>query len=215
MASRPVIHRARGLARREALLRAAVEIVAERGVGGATHRAIAQRAGVPASTTTYFFASIDELIVEALRHFTAERVEQLEQLAAFLTANKSDPRETATLFAEILGGVPINASVAQFEAYLEATRRNSDERAAVALIVGAFDRVAVAALRTADTPNAELIAPIFVALADGFALRRLATGQSHDAALLADAYHRLFVSYAETPVALTPPASDADAVAAG
>ncbi len=52
VATRPATHRARGLARREALLRAAVEIVAERGVGGATHRAIAERAQVPPSTTT-------------------------------------------------------------------------------------------------------------------------------------------------------------------
>ena len=37
------------------------------GAGAVTHRAVAARAGVPLSTTSYFFSSIDELVTEALR----------------------------------------------------------------------------------------------------------------------------------------------------
>jgi DNA-binding transcriptional regulator YbjK len=59
------------------LLDAAVAVVAERGVGGATHRAIAARAGVPLSTTSYFFASLDELIVAALRAFATTSIAEL------------------------------------------------------------------------------------------------------------------------------------------
>ncbi|MDO9356261.1 MAG: TetR family transcriptional regulator [Solirubrobacteraceae bacterium] len=199
MATRPTSHRARGLARRDALLRAAVEIVAERGVGGATHRAIAERAGVPPSTTTYFFASIDELVLEALRHFTDLRVEQLSGLATMLADQHSSPEETARLFAEILCAAPPQHEIAQFEAYLDSSRRGGDDRHAVVEILEAFESVAVAALKANGTPNPELVAPIFVSLADGYGLRRCVLGESLDPRPLADAFHRLFLSYADSP----------------
>ncbi len=196
MATRPTTHRARGLARRDALLRAAVEIVAERGVGGATHRAIAERAGVPPSTTTYFFSSIDELILEALRHFTQERVAQLNELSRVLAERHSEPREIAQLFAEILCAAPIQHEIAQYEAYLDTSRRDSEDRRAVAAILEAFEGVAVTALEAVGAPNPAAIAPIFVSLADGYGLRRIALGHNLDPAPLADAYYRLFQSYA-------------------
>lgn len=195
MATRPTSHRARGLARREALLRAAVEIVAERGVGAATHRAIAERAGVPPSTTTYFFSSIDELILEALRHFTEQRITQLNALSATLAEQHSTPEEIASLFAQTLTAAPLQHEVAQFEAYLDSSRRDPDERQAVAAILEAFEGVAVSALRAVGAPNPEAIAPIFVSLADGYGLRRIALGHDLDPAPLADAFHRLFLSY--------------------
>ncbi|MBJ7471720.1 MAG: TetR family transcriptional regulator [Solirubrobacteraceae bacterium] len=196
MATRPSTHRARGLARREALLTAAVEIVAERGVGGATHRAIAERAGVPPSTTTYFFASIDELILEALRHFTDQRVTQLNALSDALAERQSTPREIADLFAEILCAAPLQSEIAQFEAYLDTSRRHGEEREAVASVLEAFEGVAVSALKVVGTPNPEAVAPIFVSLADGYGLRRIALGHDLDPAPLADAFYRLFESYA-------------------
>lgn len=199
VATRPASHRARGLARRDALLRAAVEIVAERGVGGATHRAIAERAQVPPSTTTYFFASIDELILEALRHFTTLRVEQLNTLGDVLKEQGSDAAQIARTFAEILCAAPMQHEIAQFEAYLDASRREADERHTVAGVLEAFEGVAVHALEAVGTPNPELVAPLFVSLADGYGLRRLALGHSLDPAPLADAFHRLFLSYRDNP----------------
>jgi AcrR family transcriptional regulator len=196
VATRPTTHRARGLARREALLKAAVEIVAERGVGGATHRSIAERAGVPPSTTTYFFSSIDELVLEALQHFTNERVNQLNELSRVFEERHTEPAEIARLFAEILCAAPLNNEIAQFEAYLDTGRRETEDRRAVASVLEAFEGVAVSALNVVGAPNAEAIAPIFVSLADGYGLRRIALGHDLDPAPLADAFLRLFESYA-------------------
>jgi AcrR family transcriptional regulator len=168
-------------------------------VGGATHRSIAERAGVPPSTTTYFFASIDELILEALRHFTQQRVAQLNELSEVLAERHSDPAEIAQLFAEILCAAPQQHEVAQFEAYLDASRRDSEDRRAVAAILEAFEGVAVSALRVNGVANPELVAPIFVSLADGYGLRRCALGHNLDPKPLADAFHRLFTSYAAAP----------------
>ena len=66
MAADPRTHRASAQRRRAALLDAAAELAAEIGAGAVTHRAVAARAGVPLSTTSYFFGSIDELVTEGL-----------------------------------------------------------------------------------------------------------------------------------------------------
>lgn len=178
-----------------------MEIVAERGVGGATHRSIAERAGVPPSTTTYFFASIDELVLEALGHFTRQRVEQLGELARVLAEEHKSPAETSHLFAEILCAAPLQHEVAQFEAYLDVSRRADADRGEVGAILEAFEGVAIAALSANGVPNPERVAPIFVSLADGYGLRRIALGGDLDPRPLADAFHRLFQSYALEPPA--------------
>ncbi|MGH3378139.1 MAG: TetR/AcrR family transcriptional regulator [Actinoallomurus sp.] len=58
-------------ARREKIANAAIAVVAERGVEGVTHRAVAAAAGVPLGSTTYHFATLDDLLVVAL-HTAAE-----------------------------------------------------------------------------------------------------------------------------------------------
>lgn len=59
--------------RRERLIATALDVIAEHGSAGATHRAIARAADVPLGSTSYHFSSIDELLAAA---FTvhAERV---------------------------------------------------------------------------------------------------------------------------------------------
>ncbi|MBM7806182.1 DNA-binding transcriptional regulator YbjK [Geodermatophilus bullaregiensis] len=51
--------------RRERLIATALDVIAEHGVAGATHRAIARSADVPLGSTSYHFASIDELLAAA------------------------------------------------------------------------------------------------------------------------------------------------------
>ena len=200
MSSRPASHRPSGLARREALLRAALEIVAERGVGGATHRAIAERAGLPASTTTYFFETIDDLILEALRFHATERVAQLELVSDEIARLELTPAAIAELFAGTLVATPEGAQVAQFEAYLEATRRSQEARAAARDVMDAFQRLVIAALTAAGLADPEHAAPAFLALADGFSMQRVVRGpHDDDATRLADGFERLFEAYAAAP----------------
>ncbi|HWU08014.1 MAG TPA: TetR family transcriptional regulator, partial [Streptomyces sp.] len=53
--------------RRERIIDAALRVVADRGIGGLSHRTVAAEADVPLGSTTYHFASLDELLVAALR----------------------------------------------------------------------------------------------------------------------------------------------------
>jgi len=193
---RPETHRPRGAARREALLRAAVELVAEYGVAGVTHRAVAARAGVPASTTSYFFASIDDLVLEALREFAERRVTMMEAMTEALAERSASPDEVVETFVDVLIGAPDVDVVAQFEAYLEASRR-ADAAAAVHDVIAAFERLAEAALRAAGARRPREGARAFVALADGFALHRMAWPRGDaDRRELEAACRALFAAYA-------------------
>jgi DNA-binding transcriptional regulator YbjK len=191
---RPKTHRASATERRNALLRAAVEVVAERGVAGATHRAIAAKAGLPPATTSYFFASKDELAEEALRVFVGERVAELESQAEAVSSSELAPAMLAALVARELARVRRDLALAQFELYLEAAR-NPAVRESVAEALAAFERLAAVALRAAGAPNPEGGARAFVALADGFAIQRLARAdQDGDVDQLREAFEALFIA---------------------
>lgn len=118
---------ARSRVRRELLLHAAAELLAEGGVKAVTHRSVAERAGVPLASTTYYFKSIDELMSEALRRTTERRVDQLD---AFVAAPPQAPVPPGDLGRRFLSAVitrPAPELLAQLEVYLEAAR-NPDMR---------------------------------------------------------------------------------------
>jgi DNA-binding transcriptional regulator YbjK len=173
-----------------------MEIVAESGTTAATHRAIAARAGLPPSTTTYFFSSIDELLAEATRRFTSERAAELDAVSAALP-DRASFDEMAALFAEVLLTGERAMELAQIEAYLHAAR-SSDLRDAVAEAMGAFERAAASALAAAGARRPEAGARAFMALADGFVLEHLARPDEYDRLLLTDALRSLFIAYALT-----------------
>ncbi|MEU1670308.1 TetR family transcriptional regulator [Streptomyces sparsogenes] len=57
--------------RRERILAATLDHIADEGVTGVSHRKIAARAGVPLGSMTYHFRGIDELLHEAFTGFAA------------------------------------------------------------------------------------------------------------------------------------------------
>jgi DNA-binding transcriptional regulator YbjK len=56
--------------RRERIIDAALEVIAEIGVAGASHRKIAARADVPLGSMTYHFADMDELLRVSFEKFS-------------------------------------------------------------------------------------------------------------------------------------------------
>jgi len=169
---RPASHRQPTLARRKAVLRAALEVIAERGIGRTTHRAIAARAGVPLSTTSYFFSSLDELIVAALHEFTEETIKRMESITALVSAGRLSPQAAVDRFTALLLAIPPEQSGAQFELYLEVRRRPELIEDARRLL-GAYEELVQKALEAAGASNSRLAARAFVALSDGFVLQRL------------------------------------------
>jgi TetR/AcrR family transcriptional regulator, regulator of biofilm formation and stress response len=185
----PRVHRPSAQLRRDALLRAAVEIVAESGTGGATHRAIAARAGVPPATTSYFFASIDDLLTEATQRFTAEQAAAYEALAGELA--DAPPGDFAARFAAALMGADRIVELAQVEAYLHAARDPS-LRSAAAEVMTAFERSTIAALQAVGVEEPARFARTFMAFVDGAILQHLANPRPDDEDHLRDGLEMLF-----------------------
>jgi DNA-binding transcriptional regulator YbjK len=170
-----VPQQARGEERRERILRATLAVIGRSGIGAVTHRSVAEEAGVPLGSLTYWFGTKDDLLREALRRFVSEEAERLK-LVAERVAGGAPPEDVALAFAAVLGQNAGPEQIAQFELYLEAAR-NPALREIAEESFRAYEEVAVAALRAAGAANAEGIAPLFVSLADGLGLRRLSTGQ--------------------------------------
>ena len=173
-----VPQQARGLERREQILRATLAVVANQGIGAVTHRAVAEEAEVPLGTLTYWFAAKDDLLREALLLFVEEETARLRRVETSLEGDL-EPAEIADRFAEALEAGDDGASVAQFELYLEATR-NPAVREAAERCFAAYDDIVRAALRAAGVGELAPQAALFVSLADGLGLRRLATGTGPD-----------------------------------
>lgn len=65
----------KGEARRAALIGAVLRILEYDGPSAVTHRSVAKEAGVPLAAATYYFDSIDDLLVTAMRHAADEQVD--------------------------------------------------------------------------------------------------------------------------------------------
>jgi TetR/AcrR family transcriptional regulator, regulator of biofilm formation and stress response len=173
---------ARGARRRDAILDAALRVIARRGVSAVTHRAVAAEAGVPLSSTTYYFESLDELLEDALLKFVHTENGRLASVAARLEGSELGPLDRARLFRAELE----ETSVAQFELYLEVSRRPRLSKVARRCL-DLYAAAAESALRAAGAEQPESYARAVVALFDGYGLHRIAGGddQGFEDALMA------------------------------
>jgi DNA-binding transcriptional regulator YbjK len=180
-----VARQPRGEERRRHILRTTLEVIERQGVGAVTHRAVGEASGVPLGSVTYYFPTKDGLLRDALEMWVVDEVERLEALAASIEAEQISPREGAARWSELLSANDPH-QVAQFELYLQAAR-TPELRDVVRAAFAAYERVAVAGLRAAGLDAPEQSAALFVALADGMGLRRVADpdgGAPFEAALL-------------------------------
>lgn len=167
--------------RREAILEAALEVIAEVGVARATHRAIAERAGVPLGSTTYYFPSQRALTTEALERVAERCREQVRDWEREITKGSDLAADLARLAHDYLGDR--DRALLEYELYLAAARSPELRIAARAWLSG---------LRAYLTPMVGSTAAVGIAaLIDGFLLEAIATGETVPLADLEDAIGRL------------------------
>ncbi|TQF01219.1 TetR family transcriptional regulator [Kitasatospora acidiphila] len=111
-------------ARRAALTDAAIDVLAAEGARGLTFRAVDQRAGVPAGTSSNYFANRDELLHQAARRIHHRLTPDPVVLAELLRAPR-DRALVAALMRDLLRRVCADRDgyLAMLELRLEATRR--------------------------------------------------------------------------------------------
>ena len=178
MAGNRVPQQVRGEERRERILRATLGVIARDGIAAVTHRRVAAEGGVPLGSLTYWFATKDDLLREALRLLADEETERLRRVGEGLTDDMT-PEEIAERFAEVLESSGDTDQLAQFELYLEAAR-NPALREVAQQCFAAYEDISRLALRAAGVEASGALPALFVALADGLGLRRMGADDALD-----------------------------------
>ncbi len=180
---------ASGEVTRARLIDAAASLVAERGWGSVTTRAVAERAGVNQALVHYHFGNMENLLAEAV----LSRLQPvIQDLAAELLDDRPFPDGIVRTMQQLdQFDLESETGVLMAEALLKATR---DERVAEAMsgVVGSWTemlepRVLTAQERgtiRADIP-AGAIARVLAAVFDGYLIQRMADPTTDSAAAAA------------------------------
>ncbi|MFQ5698541.1 MAG: TetR/AcrR family transcriptional regulator [Myxococcota bacterium] len=176
------VRRERGERRRRKILEATLRVIARGGVAGLTHRAVAAEADVPLASTTYYFATKLELLLEACR-FHSQRMEaRFDAIEAQLEQTEPTPGRLAAALTRILSAqlYPSHADLlAEYELVLEAARREELRSLAQAWSLRMRRRIA-RWLRRAGSTDPATDAAIVLAVVSGADIENLSVGYGPD-----------------------------------
>lgn len=108
----------KGERRRAALVEAASLLLAESGFDAIRHRAVAERAGLPLASTTYYFDSLEELVTAAVEHHSRTELAQGRQRLGELATRDRTVSFTVDRVLELLLGPERDDREADAEAVL-------------------------------------------------------------------------------------------------
>lgn len=158
--------------RRQRLVDAALRVVGEHGVAGLSHRRVAVEADVPLGSTTYHFASREELLTAALRQSGAQWLASVERWERGVDPAVPLADEVLRLMTESLSGDRRQLRL-ECELYLAALHEPALRPLAAECQDGL---VALLRRRVGDDATARALA----ALLDGLMLQLLLTGRGMD-----------------------------------
>jgi DNA-binding transcriptional regulator YbjK len=170
--------RPRGVARREALLDAVIQIVADRGVDEVTHRRVAEVAQLPLASTTYWFDSREEMLTAALELAARRDLARLDECARELADAEVTPDMVLSLIFDPLADDLQHSRGSVLGAYalwLEAARRPALRELASGW-TDAYVAATARLLERAGSANPIGDARLVVASIDGFAVHQLVDG---------------------------------------
>ncbi|QJS12602.1 TetR family transcriptional regulator [Streptomyces argyrophyllae] len=156
--------------RRQRIIDAAIRVAGRDGIAGLSHRTVAAEADVPLGSTTYHFATLDELLVAALRQAN----EGFGRMLAALLPEGGDgdlAADLARALGQWLTGGRTGVEL-EYELYLAALRRPALRPVAAEWT----ERGAALLARRTDPVTARAL----LALMDGICLQVLLTEGSYD-----------------------------------
>lgn len=171
MVTRAQLAQGRSRQRRDELLAATIELFAEGGSRMVTHRAVARRAGLPPATTTYYFASIEELLREALAAHIEQWTADLAALTELDLGDKIGLDDATGLVSHVFAQRGPEVAALELSIFLAATRDPALRDSATEAL-RQFEQLAVRVLSRLGVDGAEPLAASIIALIAGTALRR-------------------------------------------
>jgi DNA-binding transcriptional regulator YbjK len=159
--------------RREQILEATLRVIGRSGREAVTHRAVAEEAGVPLGSTTYYFDSRDDLLAQALEHVAGEAVRRYARLAEELRSVTSPEELADGLLSELMSAAEDRtAYIAEYELWLEAGRR-PELREAAESWCDAEQHAVAGAMESLGSRDPATDASLVVAAIDGLGERLL------------------------------------------
>ncbi|WKE72339.1 TetR/AcrR family transcriptional regulator [Streptomyces sp. WP-1] len=166
--------------RRQRIIDAAIRVAGRDGLAGLSHRTVAAEADVPLGSTTYHFATLDDLLVAALSQANEGFAAALDAGGALACGDLA--AGLARVLGDWLNGDRPGAEL-EYELYLAALRRPA---------------LRPVAARWTEETGARLSARVdavtaraLLALMDGICLQVLLTGGSYDEAYAREALGRV------------------------
>ncbi|MGI5351578.1 TetR/AcrR family transcriptional regulator [Streptomyces sp. CA-250714] len=169
--------------RRQRIIDAAIRLVELKGITALSHRSVAAEADVPLGSTTYHFASLDDLLVAALQQVTCGPQSAIENWDSELSGDEPLLDALTRILEEYASGAHGRIRL-EYELYLAALRRPPLQPVAAAWI---DDWVEVVGRHTDDPVTARALA----ALIDGLLLQFLLTDRPFDRAEVRSALARV------------------------
>ena len=160
---------------RHRILDAVVELIAERGLAGVSHRAVAERAGVSLSATSYYFGSKAKLERAALEEHYRRRLDDYRRTAELLAGADSSADELVDAAVELFTASDLTMLLSHFEVFLNSARRD-DIRDLLAPTLDAMHDLLLVAIDPLGLPDPEAAATAITAVIEGVELRRVALG---------------------------------------
>ncbi|MEU9394527.1 TetR family transcriptional regulator [Streptomyces sp. NPDC048324] len=176
--------------RRERILTATLDHIADEGVAGVSHRKIAARAGVPLGSMTYHFEGIAELLHEAFSRF-ADHVVALFEQHLNAAGSAEEAREAVTDLIHELSDGPQRDLIITHELYTLAARHPQYRELTRRWMIRSRELLE----RHFDADTARQLD----ALIEGLALHRALDTAPHDRRLTSEAVTRITTAVRTRP----------------
>lgn len=166
-----------GIERRDLLLRTTLNLIAEEGIAAVTHRSVAEAAGVPLGSTTYWFRSREQMLTDSLRDFVIGEIAAVNLRLGALLAGDPARDDLADEFVALLMtqlGEDRSRTVAQYTLFQEAIR-NPELEIVCREWTAAWHRALTGLFAGLGARSPELEARMILAMLDGLILGQLAT----------------------------------------
>jgi DNA-binding transcriptional regulator YbjK len=166
----------RGADRRLLLLQTTLRLIATEGIDAVSHRSVAEHAGVPLGSTTYWFDSRQDMLRQALEYFARLELDTMRNSLAGVLGKRLSRRRlvdqfTAHMVAQL--GEQRWSAMAQYALLNEAARQPKLQNVCREWNQAWRDLLAEV-FTSLGAPDAELEATMFLAMLDGLLLAQLA-----------------------------------------
>jgi DNA-binding transcriptional regulator YbjK len=159
----------KGERRRYALVSAAAELLCEGGFEAVRHRAVARRAGLPLASTTYYFSSLDDLIISAVEHIGMLEVARLRARVAAVSRRRRGAESTADVLVDLLvseepGPGQTEQLISRYERYIACARQPALRKIQRRNMRQRADAIAEAIERSGRSVRIELVSNLICAV---------------------------------------------------